>query len=50
MSLLEMLVNILLHHGKFLLDPTKDHLFGFGNALDDKVIPIIDSFQDFSLV
>lgn len=49
MFLQKMLVNILLHHGELLLDPTKHHLFGFGNGLDDKGIPIIDSLQDFSL-
>ena len=49
MFLQEMLINLLLHDGKFLFNPTEDHLFGFGNALDDEVVPIIDSLQYFSL-
>lgn len=49
MFLLEMLINLLFHYSKFLFDPTEDHLFGFGNALNDEVVPIIDSLQYLSL-
>lgn len=49
MSLQEMLINLFLHDGEFLFDPAKDHLFGFRNALNDEVVPIIDSLQYFSL-